>query len=231
MKQYKHIFFDLDHTLWDFETNSKLTLEKIFADAKLLELGVASFDKFHDRYLPINNQYWARYHKGIVNKSQLRIGRFRDTLLDFGINNDDLAEQMAQDYLTHSPRQTALFPYAIEVLQYLCSKYKVHIITNGFAEVQRVKIESSGLSQYFDKVIISEEVNTQKPDVKIFEHTIEAAGAVKDECVMIGDNLSTDIAGARNAGIDQIYFNPYKESHREKVTYEISSLIQLKDIL
>ncbi|HWB61992.1 MAG TPA: YjjG family noncanonical pyrimidine nucleotidase [Chitinophagales bacterium] len=231
MSKYKHIFFDFDHTLWDFETNSTLALQQIFSENALAERGIASFEKFHYKYQPINDRYWARYHHGIVDKEQVRVGRFYDTLKEFGIDDSQLAEKMAEAYITISPKMTALFPDAIEVLQYLQQKYTMHLITNGFAEVQWIKIENSGLKPFFEHIIISEEVGTQKPDKAIFELAMQRAGTTVDACIMVGDNYNTDIVGAKNAGIDQVFFNPKKNRRREPPTYEIVALSELKGIL
>ena len=231
MKKYKHIFFDLDHTLWDFSTNSKLALKQIFEENKLGERGIPSFEKFYDKYVPINDRFWARYHNGFVSKEKLRHGRFYDTLKEFNILDGELAEIMAESYVTISPKMTALFPDAVEVLQYLQAKYRLHLITNGFAEVQWIKLENSGLKPFFEHIIISEEVGTQKPDKAIFEIAMNRASTHADECIMIGDNYNTDIAGAQNAGMDQVFFNPTKNRKKQAVTYEIKALIELKEIL
>ena len=231
MKRYQHVFFDLDHTLWDFETNSKQALQQIFDENELSNKGITSFEKFHEKYVPINDRYWARYHNGIVNKAQVRHGRFYDTLLQFGVKDAELAEKMAESYVTLSPRMTALFPNAVDVLKYLQQKYKLHLITNGFAEVQWIKLEHSGLRTFFEHVIISEEVGTQKPDKEIFEIAMQRAGTTAEACIMIGDNYNTDIQGAKSAGMDQVFFNPGKNRKREPVTYEITTLVELKGIL
>ncbi len=231
MKVYKHIFFDLDHTLWDFDTNSALALQKIFEEQNLAQRGVTSFEHFHQTYRPINDRYWAKYHHGIVTKEQLRVGRFYDSLLAYNIIDTPLAEKMATDYLTISPTMTALFANAVEVLQHLQKKYTLHLITNGFAEVQWIKLEHSGLKPFFEHIIISEEVGTQKPDKKIFEIAMERASATADDCVMIGDNYLTDIAGAKSAGMDQIYFNPLRRKRNGSVTHEIYELNRLFELL
>jgi putative hydrolase of the HAD superfamily len=143
-----------------------------------------------------------------------------------------LAELMAESYLSISPRMTALFPDAVEVLQYLQDKkYKLHLITNGFAEVQWIKIENSGLKPFFEHIIISEEVGTQKPDKAIFEIAMNRAATHAEECIMIGDNYNTDIVGAQNVGMDQVFFNPTKNRKKQPVTHEIKTLIELKGIL
>jgi len=229
--KYKHIFFDLDHTLWDFATNSKLALKQIFDENLLPERGISAFEKFYDKYVPINDRYWARYHNGIVTKEQLRSGRFYDALKEFGVKDTGLAEIMAESYLAISPQMTTLFPDAVEVLQYLQGKYKLHLITNGFAEVQWIKIERSGLKPFFEHIIISEEVGTQKPDKAIFEIAMNRASTHAEECIMIGDNYNTDIVGAQNAGMDQVFFNPTRNRKKQPVTYEIKTLIELKKIL
>ena len=189
------------------------------------------FDNFYNRYVPINDRYWARYHNQIVSKEKLRLGRFLDTLKEFGINDVALAETMAQSYLDLSPKMTALFADAVDVLKYLQGKYTLHLITNGFVEVQWIKIENSGLKPFFEHIIVSEEVGTQKPDKAIFEIAMERAKTNAAESIMIGDNYNTDIVGARNAGMDQIFFNPKKKRKREPVTFEITTLIELKEIL
>jgi len=181
--------------------------------------------------VPINDRYWARYHNGIVTKEQLRTGRFFDALREFGVVDAALAEVMAESYLSISPRMTALFPDAVEVLKYLQGKYKLHLITNGFAEVQWIKIENSGLKPFFEHIIISEEVGTQKPDKAIFEIAMDRAATHAGECIMIGDNYNTDIVGAQNAGMDQVFFNPLKNRKSQPVTYEIRELKELMGIL
>lgn len=231
MKVYKHIFFDLDHTIWDFETNSQKALQQIFAEEKLAELGVPSFEQFHIAYKPINDRYWSKYHNGYATKEQVRVNRFTETMAEFGVNDTALAQRMADSYVTLSPKMTALFPDAFETLKYLQSKYSLHLITNGFAEVQWIKIENSGLRPFFEHIIISEEVGTQKPDKQIFEIAMNRAFTSAEECIMIGDNFNTDIVGARNAGMDQVYFNPKRNRIKDKVTYVVNSLNELKRFL
>lgn len=230
MKVYKHIFFDLDHTLWDFETNSKLALQKIFSDESVGERGIG-FEEFYKTYLPINDRHWAAYHNQRIDKQKVRFGRFYETLSQFGIRDAELTERIAQAYIEISPRMTNLFPDALEVLQYLQEKYSLHLITNGFAEVQWIKIEHSGLKPLFEHIIISEEVGTQKPQKEIFDIAMERASTHAADCIMIGDNFNTDILGAKNAGMDQVYFNPKRARKKESVTHEIFSLNELREIL
>lgn len=230
MKLYKHIFFDLDHTLWDFETNATETLGEIYSHFRLKDKGVASASGFINMYKSINEKMWDDYEKGKISKEYLRTRRYYKTLLSFGIKDNKLSEKIGEFYIKESPKKTNLFPRAIETLSYLAEKYKMHIITNGFVEVQYLKLKNSGLRNYFEKIIISEEVGSNKPEKKIFSHALMSAGAKKQESVMIGDNLGTDILGAKNSGLDQCFFNPSKKEHKEKITFEISSLDELKEI-
>lgn len=231
MKPYKHIFFDLDHTLWDFDTNSKNTIVEIFETFELKQKGIFNFEQFYQTYHPINDQFWYLYHHQKVTKQELRIGRFRETLSRFSIDDEKLAEAIAEFYLTQSPLKQALFPHTHETLTYLQSRYTLHIITNGFKEVQYQKIANAGLQQYFRNTVISEEIGFQKPSKEIFEHTMQLSAAAKNECLMIGDNIQTDIDGAMNAGIDAVLFNPKKKWHKAKPTFEINCLSELSSLL
>jgi len=229
--KYRHLFFDLDHTLWDFDTNSQVVLREIYLEFNLDRYGIPSYEAFHKIYLSVNAQYWAKYHHGLLTKDQLRIGRFVETLRRFRIDDIPLATVISTHYTDHSPFQTALFPDAIETLEYLKDKYELHIITNGFEEVQEIKIRNSGLENYFKHIFISGKVGHQKPDKQMFLHAMEVAGADVHESLMIGDNMQTDIAGARSVGMDQVFFNPNHTKNREKATYEISELKELRNLL
>jgi len=229
--KYKHLFFDLDHTLWDFDTNSQVVLREIYSEFNLLSYGIPSYDAFHKIYLSVNSQYWAKYHHGLLTKDQLRIGRFFETLMRCRVDDIPLATAISTQYTDRSPFQTALFPGAIETLDYLKGKYQMHIITNGFEEIQDVKIKKSGLEGYFRHIFISEKVGYQKPQKEIFLHAMQVAGADLHGSLMIGDNMQTDIAGARSIGMDQVFFNPTQAHAKEKATYEIIALKQLRDIL
>jgi putative hydrolase of the HAD superfamily len=232
MNKYKHIFFDLDRTLWDFEQNSITTLKEMFQKNNLLELGVESFDEFFSVYKKINHGLWTDYKDGKIKKDFLSFERFNKTLVHFGIENKDLAKTLSIDYITISPMQTKLFPYTFEILDYLKSKnYSLHIITNGFKEVQKVKLKNSKLQNYFDLIIISEEVGFKKPSPEIFEISIEKAKAKKEECIMIGDDLETDIKGALAANTDAIWVNFNDEKNIFENVIEVNSLKELQDIL
>ncbi len=229
--KYKHLFFDLDHTLWDFDTNAKLTLAELYDTLLLREKGVDDFDKFYKNYLAHNHNLWARYRQGLVQQAELRVKRMKLALLDFKIGDAKLAETMSKNFLELLPTQNILFPYAMEILEYLsCKGYKLHLITNGFEEVQHHKIIRSKINRYFDKVVTSELSNALKPHKQIFDFALAATHAQAEESIMLGDDLEADIRGACNAGLDQVYINHRKVPHHFTPTYEVFSLKELEDI-
>jgi putative hydrolase of the HAD superfamily len=230
MKKYKHLFFDLDGTIWDFETNSIETLNDIYHKYSLKQY-FDNFEVFVKTYHKHNDKLWAKYREGKIEKKVLNIQRFLLTTEEAGLTDYEIAKEIAHDYITISPTKKKLFPYAHEILTALQKEYKLHIITNGFSEVQFLKLENSNLTQYFTEIIISEKVGIMKPAPKIFEHSLNLAGAKKPESIMIGDNLEVDILAAANFGIDQVYFNPGKKPHNENITFEINSLIKLSSII
>ncbi|OYT17279.1 MAG: noncanonical pyrimidine nucleotidase, YjjG family [Bacteroidetes bacterium 4572_77] len=227
MSKYKHLFFDLDRTLWDFETNSLLTLEEIFEKHGL---GIPSFSSFLKFYKKYNHQLWEEYKAGAIEKEYLSVERFNGTLQHFSIQDFSKAKAMALDYVQISPQKTKLFPDAHMVLSYLSKRYQLHIITNGFNEVQFVKLKNSKLDSYFTHIITSEMLGIQKPNIEIFKFALKQADASVNESVMIGDDQLTDIAGARNVGMDQVFVNFINETLIGGATYEINSLKELMDI-
>lgn len=231
LQKYKHLFFDLDHTLWDFDTNAKETLLELYEVYQLQQIGIPPAPVFIDYYTRNNHALWAQYHRGEISKEELRATRFRKTFLDLGLSPDKLPLQFEEDYVNLCPTKKNLFPQTLEVLAYLLPKYTLHIITNGFYESSMLKINNTGLSPYFASITCSEVLGHNKPDILIFKHALQAAGAIKEESMMIGDSLEADIAGAIRFGMDCIYFNPYKQKHTFKVTYEIEELASLKEIL
>ncbi|WP_192822032.1 YjjG family noncanonical pyrimidine nucleotidase [Rufibacter sp. LB8] len=230
-KTYRHLFFDLDHTLWDFEKNSEETLHHLYDEFKLGELGTFSRESFYKKYSFINHRLWDLYHKGKITQQELREKRFVKCLTGLGMAEADVPQGLSEAFTTICPTKTAVFPYTHEVLAYLKEKYVLHIITNGFKDVQFIKMKSSGLDAYFSEVITSECINITKPDKRIFQHALERAGITAQESIMIGDSLDADILGAMNAGIDQVLFNPEKKRPRLKPTYEVHCLSELKKIL
>lgn len=231
-KMYKHIFFDLDDTLWDFRTNSGESLRAIFYKYALDKIeGISSVEQFIHKYQERNVMMWEQYRLGAIDKTELRSRRFELTFWDMGIDSSLVPVGIAEDYLMHLATRNNLFPHTREILEYLNAKYTLHIITNGFPDVQFNKLRSSGISEFFTEVITSETAGHRKPDVNIFLHALQSSGAKAEESIMIGDGLEVDIAGARNAGIDQVYFNPLKAPHKHSVSYEIYSLLELKNFL
>lgn len=232
MNRYRTVFFDLDHTLWDFEANSYATLAHIYQVYKLDHIGIADFEAFYQVYRAHNERLWDRYRKGFIKREELKWKRMWLTLLDFKIANEGLAREMAAVFIELLPRQQQLFPYAIEVLEYCKSKnYVLSLITNGFEDTQWKKLEATGLSGYFTHVITSEKSNSVKPEPGIFEYALSLSDSKAGQALMIGDNLDVDIAGAKGAGIDQVYFNPEQVEHKYKPTFEIACLSELKGIL
>jgi putative hydrolase of the HAD superfamily len=228
---YENIFFDLDHTLWDFEANSKEAFLELFDKYKLLHRGVTSMDEFLAEYFLINEKLWDDYRKGLIVKEQLRYDRFHQAFQKFGINDAHLTTNFSDEYVNSAPYKTNLFPHAIETLDYLSKKYSLHIVTNGFEEVQYLKMKNTNLHKYFSQIITSERSGYKKPDKRMFEFSLSEAKANKATSIMIGDSLEADIIGARDAGLNQVYFNPKLKSHSEKVTHEISSLKELVGLL
>ena len=231
MSAYKHVFFDLDRTLWDMDGNSYQTLVELAERYRLAERGIASVDEFICRYKQINDQLWADYSMDRVDRETLRRERFKRAFALYGIDDPQLAADFGADYTALGPAKSKLIPHCIDVLEYLSGKYQLHIITNGFEEVQHLKIEKSNLRKYFTKIITSDSANCKKPDVRIFEYSLKLAEADVSSSIMIGDSLEADIVGARNSGMAQVFYNPEKRAHAEPVTHEICSLDELKKIL
>ena len=232
MKTYRHLFFDLDHTLWDFETNANETLVQLFEEYELARHGLFTFAEFSQRYSEVNQALWRLYQSNKVTQKQLREARFTRTLTRLGMAEADIPADISARFTTILPRMAAVFPHTHEVLAYLQNKgYRLHLITNGFEDVQHIKLTSSGLTDYFEEVITSEHSGHLKPDPRMFAHALARTGATAPESLMIGDNLECDVLGAYNAGIDQVYFNPAKRRHFAQTTYEIASLDELRNFL
>lgn len=230
MKHIKHIFFDLDNTLWDFEKNSREALLHLFTESDISKLCNVSFESFIKTYENINHHLWHQYSLKQIVKEELRYQRFYQTFKHYHYDNIELAKQWADEYLTISPYKTHLIEGAIETLNYLQHKYTLHLITNGFKEVQHIKLDCCGLKPFFNHLIISEDHGYNKPDIKLFQIAENLANTNKNECVMIGDNYEADIIGALNAGWDAIYLSSSAiENPIEKLTH-IEKLIELKDI-
>ncbi len=225
------MFFDLDHTLWDFETNAKETFSELHKTHALAGRGINDFDLFFDRYSYHNERLWDRYTKGFIKQDELRWKRVWLTLLDFKIADETLAKAMAVDFLKQLPNRKNLFPYTIEILEYLKQKnYVLHLITNGFENIQHSKLKYSNLTKYFEEIITSEKAGSLKPNKEIFEFALRVTSADTKNSIMIGDNIEADIKGAMNAGLDTIYVNHLKLETEVQPTYIIHHLKELEDI-
>lgn len=229
--KYRHLFFDLDHTLWDFEANAKATLAGLYKTLELRERGVNDFELFYRNYLDHNERLWERYRNGFIKQEDLRIKRMRQSLLDFKIADENLAQAMSVQFLDMLPTRTILFPYAKEILTYLTDKgYELHLITNGFEKTQHKKLQYSGLNLFFKEVITSEGSGSLKPNKEIFEYAFQKTNALPTESIMLGDTLDVDIQGAMNAGIDQVFINHHRISSHIQPTYMVHSLKELEEI-
>ncbi|SMO60668.1 YjjG family noncanonical pyrimidine nucleotidase [Solitalea koreensis] len=229
--KYNHLFFDLDHTIWDFDKNAEETLRELFIVYDLPSIGLHSADEFITTYTRNNHQLWADYHLGKINKQQLRETRFRKTFMELSVNEHLIPLDFEKDYVRICPTKTHLFPHAHETLAYLQAKYKLHLISNGFQESTLMKVENTGLGKYFDNINISEVIGINKPHRGIFDHALTLANGTVDNSIMIGDSLEADIMGAKSIGMDCIFFNPRNVKHDIEVDHEIACLDELTKIL
>lgn len=228
---YKHVFIDLDDTLWDFHANARESLIEVFEQRKL-EKYFDDFDHFFQIYAKRNLELWELYGKGEVSKDYLQLERFRHPLVQVGVDNDVLAEQIGTQFLDILPTKTILIPHAIELLEYLSPKYPLTIVSNGFVEVQYRKLRATNLEHYFSHVVLSEAAGALKPDKRIFEYALDLNNATSAETIMIGDSYEADIIGAQNAGIDQIFLDLGHSKTKEiKTTFQINGLEEILSIL
>jgi len=228
---YKHLFFDLDHTIWDFDKNAEETLNELYHTYKLRDLGLHSPDRFVEVYTQNNHQLWAEYHVGKITKQKLRETRFSKTFIDLGLSPQHIPQHFEDDYVNICPTKTNLFPKAHETLGYLKEKYSLHLISNGFKESTELKVRKNGLDSYFSNVVISEVVGFNKPDRAIFNHALNLANAGVSESIMIGDSIEADIRGAQDYGMRAIYFNPERKEKPRDVEQEIACLSELMTLL
>ena len=229
--KYKHVFFDLDRTLWDFDAAAEVAFERIYDQYNLKSLGIPSAHEFHEVYHPLNERLWELYREDKITKDDLNRTRFLKPLEHYGIHDVELADHLSEDYVYWSPRIVRLVPGTMELLDYLKPKYHLHLITNGFQEVQHTKLSGSGLEPYFETLTVSEEVGVKKPNPEIFRYALRKAHATVEESLMIGDEMAVDIDGARAAGMDQIFFNVKGEHVVGERSFEVRSLIAIKEIL
>jgi putative hydrolase of the HAD superfamily len=229
VKKYEVVLFDLDHTLWDYETNSRETLVELFDHYGLKDRGVTKH-AFLDSFSRINTELWNLYDRSLLHRDMIRLHRFEKILLEIGINDQPLSLQLSSDYIEHSPKKPNLLEGAKEILDYLFPKYPMVIVTNGFDDVQGTKLSCSGITHYFKDVITSARAGYKKPAKEIFEFALSQSGAQAHQAIMIGDNLQTDIGGAINANIDSVHldFNGHVGS---SATHKIGHLGELRRIL
>ena len=231
MHNIKYVFFDLDRTLWDFEANSKATLEELFDEFELSKkLGVSDVEFIHE-YKRINEIFWTDYRNGVIKKEELRYARFEAALKFFGHSDRKMASEIGELYISRSPRKTGLVDGSVEILDYLRSKYELHVITNGFEEVQHIKMKSSGLEPYFGHVITSESAGAKKPNPVIYRHAQSLTNAKPEESIMIGDHYEADVYGAMQAGWKAVFYEPNEIRKVDANYHHIHHLQELKEIL
>ncbi|MEJ1238595.1 YjjG family noncanonical pyrimidine nucleotidase [Chryseolinea sp. T2] len=230
-KKYCTVFFDLDHTLWDYETNSCDTLKELHNTYELSTRGITDVQLFLNQFRTVNNELWDLFDTGRIASDVIRKERFQRILGHFGVRDEKLDRDLSADYLDQCPRKGQLMPYAIDVLDYLAGRYRLAVITNGFDEIQQLKLAAGNLHKYFNHIITSQTAGHRKPAREIFEYALQHNETQCHEAIMIGDNLITDIGGAKGANIDAVFFNAEQRVHNEELDFEITSLLELKSIL
>ena len=229
--KYRHVFFDLDRTIWDFDAAAEVAFERIYEQYHLKERGIPSAHEFHEVYHPLNEQLWVLYRADQITKDELNRTRFLKPLEHYGIHDIELADHLSEDYVYWSPRIVRLVPGTMELLEYLKPKYHLHLITNGFEEVQHTKLNGSGLAPFFETLTVSEEVGVKKPNPEIFLYALRKAHANSEESLMIGDEMAVDIDGARAAGMDTLFYNPNSQPVQGERTFEVRSLLEIKNLI
>lgn len=231
MKTYQHLFFDLDHTLWDYDRNVTESLSELYQIYGLRDLGIPTFENFHTAFHHVNFQLWDWYNVGKIDKHNLRKERFPKIFTHAGAKPEAIPAEFEEDFMSRTSSKPHVFPYSKEILTYLREKYRIHVITNGFKESQAKKMKSSGLDIFFELIVTSETTGYKKPDPRIFHYAMEQLSTSPELCLMIGDNPDSDILGAQRAEIDQVFFNPEGKEIDLKPTYTISHLRELEDLL
>ena len=227
---YKCLLFDLDHTLWDYETNSRESLSELYNEFGLKNRGVNEL-QFLDTFYVVNNELWDLYDRGLLHRDVIRNERFHKILTTLGVDDYKMSLDFSNEYIAQSPKKKNLMEGCVQTLDYLRPKYPMVIVTNGFDEIQSTKLASGGIEHYFKSIVTSARAGHKKPAKEIFEFALQENNAAPHEAIMIGDNLLTDIAGASNANIDTVFFNPNKVKHDTRVNYEIESLRELMNFL
>jgi putative hydrolase of the HAD superfamily len=231
LKTYRHIFFDLDHTLWDYDKNVQESLTELYDLYQLASLGILDSEKFIQSFYNVNFKLWAMYDVGKIDKKSLREVRFRSVFENAGADPNAVPKVMEDDFMHRTSSKPHVLPYTFEILDYLKPNYGLHIISNGFNESQAKKMEASGLTPYFDLIVTSETTGHKKPDPRIFHYAMDRLGIKSNETMMIGDNPNSDILGAIRANIDNVYFDPHEKGIEHQPTYTIRHLKELEEFL
>jgi len=231
LKRYEHIYFDLDHTLWDFERNSEETISELYLSLKIEEKGVQSARHLYESFEKANRWAWDQYHLDLLDKETLRINRFEIALAENGVQDKDFSETLAWHYLNICPTKPHLVDGTLEILEYLVDKFPLHLISNGFDEITQTKVDNTSIRKYFKSITTPSNANHKKPENGMFQFALSQANCIPEKALMIGDDIEADILGAQRCGIDQVLFNPNKRKHGIKSTFEIFSLNELKTIL
>ena len=231
MQRYKNLFIDLDDTIYDFSAASRESFHETY-DLLHYERYFDSFEQYMQIYEPYNLELWRIYGEGKITKAELNRRRYLHPLETVGVNDPQLAETFCCEALGRIPTKNKLVDGAIELLEYLKPKYRMHILSNGFKELQSHKMRTSGILHYFDSLILSEDIGINKPRRELFEYALQKSGSQVSDSIMIGDMFDTDIVGAAGIGMEQIYYNPKeKKGHPFTPTYEVNHLLQIKEIL
>lgn len=230
MRKYKDLFIDLDDTLYDFSGASREAFHETY---ELLDYSrfFETFEQYMAIYEPYNLELWKIYGEGKITKEELNRQRYSHPLEVVGINDPELAATFCREALSRIPTKNKLVPGAIELLEYLRPHYRLHILSNGFKELQAHKMSTSGILDYFDTLILSEDIGVNKPHRELYEYALGKTGASIETSLMIGDMFDTDITGAANIGMDQLFFNPKEKDHTFAPTYMVNNLLKIKDIL
>lgn len=230
--RYQNLFFDLDHTLWDFDANAKDSLIELYDSFELSSKAINSFEEFYQVYLVHNGILWSRFEKGYISIDELKWKRMWRTLLDFKIADEALAKEMSHSFLELLPTKSKVFDYTFEILEYLKTRgYRLHLLSNGFEKTQHEKLRNSNLASYFDKIITSEGSNSMKPKKEIFDFALRVSESTIGNSIMLGDNVDADIAGAKNAGMDAVFVNHTSREIETPANFEVRHLKELENIL
>ena len=231
MQRYKNLFIDLDDTIYDFSGASRESFRETY-DLLHYERYFDSFEHYLSLYEPYNLELWRIYGEGKITKEELNRRRYSHPLECVGVNDQQLADTFCREALGRIPTKGPLMPGALELLEYLRPKYNMYILSNGFKELQSRKMRTAGIDGYFDALILSEDIGVNKPNRELYEYALAKTGSKLSESLMIGDMFDTDIVGAANIGMDQMYYNPKeKKGHAFTPTYEVTHLLQIKEIL